>query len=46
MRRDWDEPCPRGTDAAIIWRIYKAMREIEEGRAPATQWELEAYAEA
>ena len=42
--RDWDEPRPQGTDWETIQRVETALREIEIGRAPETQWELECYA--
>ena len=44
--RDWNEPRPRGTDLATIDRIMKALRQIEAGRAPETQWEQETYSAA
>ena len=44
--RDWNEPRPRGTHLATIDRIMKALRQIEAGRAPETQWEQETYSAA
>jgi hypothetical protein len=43
---DWDEPRPHGTDWETIQRVETALREMEIGRAPVTQWELECYAAA
>jgi hypothetical protein len=45
--RDWDEPPPpRGVNRECIERVKTALREIERGREPETQWEMECYTEA
>jgi hypothetical protein len=43
---DWDEPRPQGIDWETVDRLMTALRQLEIGRAPETQWELECYAAA
>jgi hypothetical protein len=44
--RDWDERRPHCIDWETIQRVETALRGMEIGRVPETQWEVECCAEA